>query len=397
MTKIAYLDCASGISGDMTLGVLVDAGVRLDAINAAIGSLGLPGLRLHATEVKKQGFRATQVTVECEPEDGPRRLDQILAMIEAGQLSLRQKETARRVFNALAQAEARVHGCAVEQIHFHKVGAADSIADIVGAAVGWDLLGVDRVVASAVPTGSGRVKIGHGLCSIPAPATAELLRDVPLAASAVEGELTTPTGAAILSVVADSFGPLPAMKIERIGYGAGQKDFSGQPNLLRLLVGEAVEENRQEETETDALVDQVCVLETNFDDLSGEAIGYCVSRLWEAEALDVYTTPIQMKKNRPAVVLTVLCHPGDATAMEDILFTETTTLGVRRWTASRRVLRRQPHTVTTPWGPVEGKLIWLPAGQSRFLPEFDCCRRVAMAHRVPLQDVSEAARTAFEE
>ena len=206
------------------------------------------------------------------------------------------------------------------------MGAADSIADIVGAAVGWDLLGVDRVVASPVPTGSGRIKIAHGECSIPAPATAELLRGIPLAASNVEGELTTPTGAAILAAVADSFGPLPPMKIEQIGYGAGQKDFPGRPNILRLLVGEAIEEPAGNEAE------QVCVLETNLDDLSGELIGYCISRLWEAGALDVYTTPIQMKKNRPAVMLTVLCRPGDAAAMEDVLFTETTTLGVRSWT-----------------------------------------------------------------
>ena len=388
MTRVAYLDCISGISGDMTLGALVDAGVRLDALNAAIGSLGLPGLRLTAAEVKKQGFRALQITVHCEPEHAHRQLSQILAMIDAGQLSPRQRERARRIFTALAQAEARVHGFAVEQVHFHEVGAADSIADIVGAAVGWDLLGVDRAVASPVPTGSGRIKIAHGECSIPAPATAELLRGIPLAASNVEGELTTPTGAAILAAVAESFGPLPPMKIEQIGYGAGQKDFPGRPNILRLLVGEAIEEPAGNEAE------QVCVLETNLDDLSGELIAYCISRLWEAGALDVYTTPIQMKKNRPAALLTVLCRPGDAATMEDVLFTETTTLGVRSWLASRHVLRRQPHTVTTPWGPIEGKLAW-HGDSPRFSPEFESCRRVAMAHHVPLREVYEAAHASF--
>jgi pyridinium-3,5-bisthiocarboxylic acid mononucleotide nickel chelatase len=390
MTKTAYLDCSSGISGDMTLGALVDAGVRLDALNAAVSSLGLPGLKLAAAEVKKQGFRAVQITAHAEPEHAHRQLSQILAMIDAAQLGPRPREMARRIFTCLAEAEARVHGVSVDQVHFHEVGAADSIADIVGAAVGFDLLGADRVVASAVPTGSGRIKIAHGECSIPAPATAELLRGIPLAASNVEGELTTPTGAAILAVVADAFGPLPAMKIDRIGYGAGQKNFSERPNILRLMVGEATE------AAAAGGADQVCVLETNLDDLSGELVGYCISRLWDAGALDVYTTPIQMKKNRPAVVLTVLCHPADAAAMEDVLFAETTTLGVRSWPASRHVLRRRPHTVETPWGPIEGKLSYRGDAPPRFAPEFESCRRVAAAHHVPLREVYEAAQKAFE-
>jgi pyridinium-3,5-bisthiocarboxylic acid mononucleotide nickel chelatase len=386
--RIAYLDCGNGISGDMTLAALVDAGVSLDALNAAIGSLGLPGCRLRTAEVKKNGFRATQITVDYEPEHAHRHLSHILAMIDAGQLSPRQKDLARRIFTRLAEAEAKVHGTTVEKVHFHEVGAADSIADIVGAAVGWDMLGVDRIVASPVPTGMGKVRIAHGECSIPAPATAELLRGVPLAESAIEGELTTPTGAAILATLADSFGPLPAMKIERIGYGAGHKDFAERPNILRLLVGKTLEAPADD-------AEQVCVLETNLDDISGEMIGYCTARLWEAGSLDVFTTAIQMKKNRPGVKLTVLCRPEDAAAVEDILFSETTTLGVRRWTVARTVLRRQPHSVTTPWGPVEGKIGWLRDGQPRFAPEFESCRRVAEAHSVPLRDVYEASQKAF--
>ncbi len=390
MVRVAYLDCGSGISGDMTLAALVDAGVELDALNRAVGSLGVSGLRLKATEVNKRGFRATQITVESEPEHSHRHLSQILAMIDAGQLNVRQKDIARRIFTALGKAEARVHGIAIEEVHFHEVGAADAIADIVGAAVGWDLLGVDRIVASAVPTGTGRIRVAHGECGIPAPATAELLRGVPLAESTVEGELTTPTGAAILAALVDSFGPLPAMRIERIGYGAGQKDFSTQSNILRLLVGQADAPAAPDDA------DQVCVLETNLDDTVGELVGYCISRLWDAGALDVYTTAIQMKKNRPAVKLTVLCQPCDAAAMEDILFAETTTLGVRRWTASRHVLRRQPHSVTTPWGPIEGKISWLRDASPRFAPEFEACRRVAAAHQIPLQEVYEAAQKAFD-
>jgi uncharacterized protein (DUF111 family) len=221
------------------------------------------------------------------------------------------------------------------------------------------------------------------------------LKGIPLAASAVEGELTTPTGAAILAALVDSFGPLPAMKIERIGCGAGQKDFAGGPNILRLLVGETVDAAGVGPASAYVLADLVCVLETNLDDIAGEIVGYCVSRLWDAGALDVYTTPIQMKKNRPAVKLTVLCRPEDAAAMEGILFAETTTLGVRSWTASRHILRRGPHSVETPWGPLEGKLSWLADGTPRFAPEYEDCRGIAEAEHVALREVYEAAQKAF--
>lgn len=390
MAKVAYLDCGSGISGDMTLAALVDAGVELAALNAAVGSLGLPGCRLRAVEVRKNGFRANQIIVDTEHEHAHRHLHHILSMIDAGQLTDRQKETARKIFVRLAEAEAKVHGTTPEEVHFHEVGAADSIADIVGAAVGWDLLGVDRIIASPIPTGNGKITIMHGEVSIPAPATAELLRGVPLAESDVQGELTTPTGAAIVATLADSFGPRPAMTVQRIGYGAGQKEFAGRANILRLLVGETTDANEENNA------DQVCVLETNLDGTSGELIGYCAERLWEAGVLDVYTTAIQMKKNRPGVKLTVLCQPNIATAVEDILFRETATLGVRRWTAARTVLSRRPQSVQTPWGPVDGKVAWLGDGKPRFAPEFESCRRVAIEQQVPLGDVYEAARKAFD-
>lgn len=385
--KLAYLDCASGISGDMTLGALVDVGVDLGTLNEAVGSLGLPGLRLVAEEVRKKGFRATQIKVECEPEHAHRHLKHIIELIDRSRLSERQKDLARRIFIRLGEAEAKVHGVPVEKIHFHEVGAADSIADIVGAAVGWDLLGVDRIVASPVPTGTGRVRIAHGECSIPAPATAELLQGIPIVQSAIPHELTTPTGAAILATLAESFGPLPSMRITRIGCGAGQRDLDEQPNLLRLLLGETVE------TGTDQ---QVWVLETNLDDISGELVGYTITRLWEAGALDVYTTAIQMKKNRPAVKLTVLCQAAQLDTVEAILFGETTTLGVRRWPVSRHVLDRRSHRVQTEWGPVEGKVGWLADRTPRFAPEFESCRSLAVMHGVPLRLVYEAAQRAFE-
>ena len=385
--RIAYLDCLSGISGDMTLAALVDAGVPLAEVQAGLDSLGIAGLRLETNEVKKKGFRALKLTIHHEPEHAHRHVHHITEMIDRGTLSERQKALAKSIFVRLGEAEAKVHGTTIRKVHFHEVGAVDSIADIVGSAIAWDLLGVERVVASPVPTGRGFVEIAHGRCSIPAPATAELLTGIPLAPSDIEAELTTPTGAAIVATLAQSFGPLPPMTIERIGYGAGDRELETQPNLLRLLVGQ---------TGDGPAGEQLWMVETNLDDVSGELVGFCIERLWEAGALDVYTTPIQMKKNRPGIVLTTLCEPTAVEQIEAILFTETTTLGVRRWPVSRRKLERRMHTVATPWGPVEGKLATIPGRSPTFSPEYESCRRVAIEHRVPLRVVMEAARTAFE-
>lgn len=390
--RIAYLDCASGISGDMTLGALVDAGAELAAIQAGIDSLGLPGCRLVATEVKKRGFRATQIAVEHAPEHAHRHLHHITAMIDRGALSPRAREFAMRIFRKLAEAEAKVHGSTIEKVHFHEVGAVDSIADIVGAAIGFDLLGIERIMASPVPTGHGFVDIAHGRCSVPAPATGELLRGVPLAPLDVEGELTTPTGAAIVASLASEFGPLPAMTVEAIGYGAGQRDFP-QPNILRLLVGKqgvATTVDRSPQLES------IVLLETNLDNLPGDAISHAVDRLFAAGALDVAVTPMQMKKGRPALLVSVQARPGDTAALEAILFQETTTLGVRRSHVERTVLAREACEVATPWGPIAGKIAYLPDGSRRFSPEYDACHRASVERGVPLAEVLAAARQAFQ-
>jgi uncharacterized protein (TIGR00299 family) protein len=392
LVRLAYLDCLSGISGDMTLGALVDAGADLTTIQALIDSLGLPSCRLVATQVKKHGFRATQITVEHEPEHKHRHLHHITKMIEGSRLSPRQQALAKRIFGRLAEAEAKVHGSTIEKVHFHEVGAVDSIADVVGSAIGFDLLGIERVVCSPVPTGHGFVTIAHGRVSIPAPATAELLRGAPLAPSSVESELTTPTGAAIATALAESFGPVPVMKIESIGYGAGQRELAEQPNMLRLLVGEAI----AGPTGDSATSDTIWVLETNLDNISGEVIGYTTSQLFAAGALDVYTTAIQMKKNRPGVKLSVLCGNEDLEKVEAILFRETTTLGVRRWEAQRHKLERSAHSVDTPFGKIAGKLRRVAGQPPCFAPEFDDCARAAAEHRVPLQAVLDAARQAFD-
>ncbi len=384
--RIAYLDCQSGISGDMTLAALVDAGVPLADVQAGLDSLGIAGLRLETGEVKKKGFRALKLTILHEPEQAHRHVHHITEMIDRSSLSEPQKTLAKRIFMRLGEAEAKVHGTTIRKVHFHEVGAVDSIADIVGSAIAWDLLGVDRVLASPVPTGRGFVEIAHGRCSIPAPATAELLVGLPLAPSDVEAELTPPTGAAIVATLAQSFGAVPPMTIERIGYGAGERELESQPNLLRLLVGQIGDGPAGE---------QLWMVETNLDDASGELVGYCIERLWEAGSLDVYTTAIQMKKNRPGIALTVLCEPLAVEQIEAILFAETTTLGVRRWPVNRRRLDRRPHSVSTPWGAVEGKLSMMPGRSPTFSPEYESCRRVAMEHRIALRVVMEAARSAF--
>ena len=381
--KIAYFDCLSGISGDMTLGALVDCGVELAAIQAGIDSLGFPGIRLSSEEVKRRGFRAVKVKVEHEPEHAHRHLHHITEKIDASTvLSPPQKDLAKRIFTCIGEAEAKVHGTTLRKVHFHEVGAVDSIADIVGCAVGLTLLGVDRIVCSTVPTGTGHIEIEHGRVSVPAPATAEILCGVPLAASSVTFELTTPTGAAIVKTVADEFGPLPPMTIERIGLGAGDRDLKEQPNILRLIVGQASGE---------LAGDLVWMLETNLDDISGEVIGHTTTKLFEAGALDVYTTSIHMKKNRPGVLLSVLAPAELVAKLEKTIFRETGTLGVRRWQASRHKLERRPHTVQTQWGPIEGKMAVLPDGGESFSPEYESCRRIATEKNVPLKDVYEAA------
>jgi uncharacterized protein (TIGR00299 family) protein len=385
--KIAYLDCLSGISGDMTLGALVDCGVELAAIQAGIDSLGFPNIRLTSEEVKRHGFRATKVKVEHEPEHAHRHLHHITEKIDASSvLSAPQKDLAKRIFTCIGEAEAKVHGTTIRKVHFHEVGAVDSIADIVGSAVGLSLLAVDHIVCSPVPTGTGHIEIEHGRVSVPAPATAEILKGVPLAASSVLFELTTPTGAAIVKTVADEFGPLPPMTMETIGFGAGDRELKEQPNVLRLIIGQS---NGQ------MAGDFVWVLETNLDDISGEVVGHTTAKLFEAGALDVYTTSIQMKKNRPGVLLSVLAPAELCAKLERIIFRETGTLGIRRWQASRHKLDRRPHTVQTPLGPIEGKLAVLPDGGTSFSPEFEACRRVATEKTLPLKDVYEAAQRSF--
>ena len=388
--KIGYLDCFSGISGDMCLGALVDAGVPLGAIEDALRTLPLSGYSLSAERVTRGGIAATLVRVEMdESEHHPHRgLGDVLAVIEGGSLSDDVVARASAVFRALAEAEALVHNTTPDHVHFHEVGAVDAICDIVGAVVGIRELGLDALRFSTVSLGGGTVRSAHGTLPVPAPATAELLKGLPTSGGPVDFELATPTGAAILRALGEPSPVWPEMSIETVAYGAGGRDVEGWPNVLRLAVGQSP----PAATESDV----IWVLEANLDDMTGEEIGYCTETLLAGGALDVFAEPIQMKKNRPGVRLTVLCVPGALSATEDLVLRHTTTLGVRRRLWQRSKLRRETRTVTTPWGDVRVKVAYLGDEVVRCKPEYDDCRALADANDLPLRDVQCAAREAAE-
>jgi pyridinium-3,5-bisthiocarboxylic acid mononucleotide nickel chelatase len=380
--RVAHFDCFSGISGDMTLAALLDLGVPREPVLAGIASLGLP-IKVAVERVTKGGFGATQIHVEAPHEHKHRHLPEIEAILSRGTLTPTQLALALRIFRRLAIAEATVHGIALEKVHFHEVGALDSIADIAGAAIALDLLGVEKFTSSPVAVGSGTVKCAHGVMPVPTPATAELLKGVPLRPAPIKTELTTPTGAAILTSVVTEYAETPPLAIEQVGHGAGSKDFPEQPNLLRIFLGRA-------EPRDDA--DSIWVLETNLDDVPGEVIGYCFDQLFAAGALDVFTTPIQMKKNRPGVLVSVLTADANLAAVEEILFRETQTFGIRRYRAERHKLKREAITIETPWGPLRCKRGWREGGEPVVTPEYEDCARIAREKQVPLLVVLESVR-----
>lgn len=386
--RVLYLDCPTGISGDMTVAALVDAGADWQAIQAGIASLGLDGVELHLAEVMRGGFRAKHLTVAHPEQHAHRHLGDIEQILNRSDvLTQNQFDLALRIFHAVAEAEAKVHGSTVDEVHFHEVGGIDSIVDITAAAIAFDLLQPDEIVCSPIPTGHGFVRIAHGQCAIPTPGTAELLRGVPLAAANIEAELTTPTGAAIVKTVVDRFSiGIPEMTVGSIGYGAGSRILTERANMLRVFVGTAP---------ADGETDEVTLLETNLDDVSPEVIGYAKQRLFAAGALDVFSTAIQMKKDRPGTLLSVLCRPEVAAKLESLLFTETETFGVRRQTLRRSKRARTELTVETEFGPVKGKLGWRHGEPAVFTPEFDSCAEIAAAQRIPLKDVYRAAEVAF--
>ncbi len=382
--RVLHFDCFSGISGDMTLAALLDAGADGGAVRQGLDSLGLP-ITIQINKVRKGGFAATQVFIDAPEEHVHRYLPDVEAIIGRGQLTPRQRALALRIFGKLAEAEATVHHLPIEKVHFHEVGALDSIADIVGVAIALDSLRVERITSRSVPPGTGMVRCAHGMMPIPAPATALLLKGAPLAATSIRGELTTPTGAAILSTVVQEWIEQPALTIESIGCGAGQRELLEQPNLLRVFVGTAPDPGRSEEH------DRVWMLETNLDDIPAEIIGFCVEELFAAGALDVFSTPIQMKKNRPGVLLAVLTPEPLIASLETILFRETGTFGIRRYPVQRSKRQREAVTVETPWGVLKGKRGWRE-GDEVFTPEYEECARIARQQGLPLREVYERVR-----
>jgi pyridinium-3,5-bisthiocarboxylic acid mononucleotide nickel chelatase len=389
--KIAYFDCFCGAAGDMIVASLLDAGADAGSLRAGFESMGVGGYTLSVEKTTKQGFAATRFIVDLDTSSKQphRHLKDVKAIIERGSFSEAVRDRAIRIFERLAKAEACVHGTTIEKVHFHEVGAVDAILDIVGASLALESLGIERVCCSPIPTGSGTVKCQHGIMPVPAPATAELLKGVPLASCEETGELTTPTGAAILTEIAESFGPVPSMAIESVGCGAGTREGKTRPNILRVLVGESAA------SEASGEIDSIVQLETNLDDSTPEVIGYCFERLLSAGALDVYTVPIQMKKGRLGVLLSVLCEPSDVSAMEEILFAETSTFGVRRQTWQRSKLSRRWETVQTPFGEVRMK-VGERDGVVTASAEFEDCRKLAVEHGVALREVMAAASAAWQ-
>jgi uncharacterized protein (TIGR00299 family) protein len=390
VTKLAYFDCFSGISGDMTLGALVDAGCNLDLLRGGLNGMQVPGWKISSEKVWKNGMSATFVRVDTEDRAKHRSLSAILEIFDKSQLSAEVKKNAAAIFTKLGEAEASVHDVPLEKIHFHEVGAVDAIVDIVGACIGFETLGIQKFACSALNVGGGTAKMAHGVLPVPAPATAKLLQGKPTYSNGAQRELVTPTGAAIVATLCDSFGPQPAMSVSAIGYGAGSADLEGQPNVVRLMVGEAAEKV------VSGFDEEISVIEANLDDMNPQIYGYFLEKALAAGALDVYTTPVQMKKNRPGTLLTLLCKPQDAGALISLTFAETTTFGARTYSAQRRTLPRESVTVNTKFGNVRIKLSRVNGNIRHVAPEYEDCRKLAAEKNVPLHQVMDEAVRAFE-
>jgi len=430
--RIAYLDCFSGISGNMFLAALIDAGVSPRFFEETVAALNI-GAKLEISKVNRSGITGTKVDVIVNGEkDSPREvkasathdqthahdhhhdlhhhgshhhephthdhphgrgLKEIREIIRQSKISVPAKTTAIAIFEKLGAAESKIHNVPLDQIHFHEVGAADALVDIICAVVGAEALAVDEIICSPLNLGGGTVQCAHGTFPVPAPATVELLKGAPVYSSGLQAELVTPTGAAIVATLAAGFSQFPEMRIEKTGYGAGTRDFPAHANVLRITIGEVCGAGALARVGSghESSQDTISVLEANLDDLNPQVFGYVMDRLLEAGALDVFATPVQMKKNRPASMLTILAKPEDAPKLTEIVFAETTTLGVRRREESRQILSRQWNTVSTRFGDVRIKIASLNGTVTSYAPEYEDCRRLATEHRVPLKLVMQEA------
>jgi uncharacterized protein (TIGR00299 family) protein len=404
MSLTLYLDCFSGASGDMLIGALIDCGLDFDLLRGELKKLGVEGYELSLTRVDRSGISASKFDVFLHSHDHDhehhhhhhhhhahehRSLSQIKRIIASSKLTDEIKERANTIFQRIGEAESKIHNIPIESVHFHEVGAIDSIIDIVGACIGLDALKIDRITSSPLHVGTGTFKCAHGTYPVPGPATAELLRGVPIYSREIEGELVTPTGAAIISTLASSYGPMPMMRIERIGYGAGTRTYPNFPNVLRAVIGEL-------ESDADRTPDNITVIEANIDDLNAQVFGHLMDKALAEGALDIFYTPVQMKKNRPGVLLTLLCRPEDRVKMCEIIFRETTTLGVRFHNEQREILRREHVEVETAYGPIKIKVARGRDGRVvNYAPEFEDCRAAAELHGVAAREVQTAALNAY--
>lgn len=383
MKKIAYFDCMAGASGDMILGALVDAGLPEQDLQQGLDALKLSGFKLISQLVYKNGFRATKVDIQVEDSLTERRLPDIETIIQESDLSDDIKHKSIAIFQRIGAVEAKIHGTTLQDVHLHELGGLDTIIDVVGTLVGLDILGVKRVLASPLPLSRGFTRGKHGAIPLPAPATLALLEGVPVLGSDLDIELVTPTGAALLTSLAESFGPIPSMTLVSTGYGAGTKDLP-IPNIIRLLLG-------SQQSDANYIIETLVMLETNIDDLNPEFYDHIFARLFETGALDVWLSSIQMKKNRPGTLLVVLCKPKNEAALTSLLFNETTTLGIRKQIVERQSLSRTIETIETPYGPVRVKIAQINDSRKKFSPEYEDCRRIAQKKGIPVIDVYNAA------
>ena len=391
--KLAYFDCSSGISGDMLLGALVDCGVSIEQIKAGLASLPIDGFEISEKRVNKSGLLCTQIEVLVQDKVKERRLAEIFAIVEESQIPEKVKQKSLGVFQRIGSVEAQIHGMDVEDIHLHELGGLDTIIDVVGAFLGLEILGIDKVYASPLPLATGHIQSAHGTIPLPAPATLALLAGVPIVGSELNYELVTPTGAAILTSLSPEFGIIPAMRLLRTGYGAGKMDLP-IPNVLRLLLGEGID--KPQSTSPFQKEELVC-LETNIDNMNPEIYAYLSERLFDSGALDVSLIPIYMKKNRPGTLVNVLCSEETSEKLIYVLFSETTTLGTRKYPISRFSVERHITQVSTPYGKVKVKFSKKSEKSWDYSPEYEDCRRLALKHRIPILEIYRAAENAAEE
>lgn len=386
--KIAYFDCFSGISGDMTVGALLDAGLKIETLEKELNKLGLSGYQLEVNKVVKKGISGTQFKVKIKEEGVERRFKDILDIFEKSKLNEDIKKETEKIFFNIAQAESKIHRKDVDKIHFHEIGGLDSIIDIASAVIGIKTLGIEEIHSSALPVGRGFVKCAHGVIPVPAPATLELLKNIPIYSGGIESEMITPTGAGIIGTLAKSFGERPLMKIERIGYGAGEKEFT-IPNLLRVSIGEKI--LKDENLKDGYVSDETVLIESNIDDMNPEFYDYIMEKLFFKGALDVFLTPIQMKKNRPAHMLSIIVFEQNLKEILEVLFSESTTLGVRIRETKRLRLAQKNFITETKYGKIRVKVGMFKGEIKNIAPEYEDCKKMAKQHKVPLKEVYDEA------